>query len=124
MEKKIALKMIWKTGLTLLSGGAAGLLLLLLVYLIPTEPMIRNARASVDIFREEGPSAQVTHGYASTTLDNYTDAWMLRNAFYNGEESAWQKCLHVYYYGYMDGQIDGVCESMIAWLEGKDVIIL
>lgn len=120
MEKKNALKMIWKTGLTLLAGGAAGLLLLLLVYLIPTEPMIRNARSSVDIFREEGASAQVTHGYVSTTLDNYTDAWMLRNAFYSGEESAWQKSLHVYYYGYMDGQIDGVCESMIAWLEGKE----
>lgn len=120
MKKEFDLKMIWKTALTLLAGGAAGFLLLLLVYLIPTEPMIRNARSSVDIFREEGASSQVVHGYASTTLDNYTDAWMLRNAFYNGEEPAWQKSLNVYCHGYMDGQTDNVCESMIAWLEGKE----
>ncbi|MCM1124142.1 MAG: hypothetical protein NC416_16295 [Eubacterium sp.] len=44
---------------------------------------------------------------------------MLRNAFYNGEESAWQKALHVYCYGYTNGETNGVCESMIAWLEGK-----
>lgn len=113
-------QIIRKMIVALLAGGIAGLLLLSLVYRIPTEPMINNARASVDIFKEEGASAQVIHGYEATTLDNYTDAWMLRNAFYNGEESAWQKSLHIYYYGYPEGETDDVCESMIAWLEGKE----
>ena len=83
--------------------------------MIPTEPMIRNAKASVGIFNVEGTHPQVIHGYQATTLDNYADAWMLRNAFYNGEESALQKSLNVYSYGYTNGQAKNLCESMIAW---------
>ncbi len=106
--------------LILIAGGCMGAALLFLAYTIPTDPMIRNARASVDIFKIEGAHAQMIHGYKATTLDNYTDAWMLRNAFYNGEETALQKCLNVYFYGYTNGEPRSVCESMIAWLEGEE----
>lgn len=106
--------------LILFAGGCMGLVLLVLVNMIPTDPMIKNARASVDIFKIEGTHPQVIHGYQATTLDNYTDAWMLRNAFYNGDESSWQKALNVYYYGYLNGETNDVCESMIAWLVGKE----
>lgn len=88
--------------------------------MLPTEPMIRNARASIDIFKIEGAFSQEIHGYKATTLDNYTDAWMLRNACYNGEESVLQKCLHVYCYSYTDGETTDSCERLIAWLEGKE----
>lgn len=40
-----------------------GFILLFLVYMIPTEPMIENARASIDIFKIEGAFAQNIHGY-------------------------------------------------------------
>lgn len=101
-------------------GGVVGFALLLFVYMFPTESMIKNAKASVDIFKAEGTEPQVVHGYKATSLDNYTDAWMLRNAFYNGEESVWQKSLNVYCYGYGDARTKDVCESMIAWLEGEE----
>lgn len=106
--------------LILIAGGVIGIILLVFAYMIPTDSIIENARASVDIFKIEGSHPQVIHGYQATTLDNYTDAWMLRNAFYNGEESAWQKALYVYYYGYTNEESYDARESMIAWLEGKD----
>lgn len=106
--------------LVLCIGGGAGFALLLLAYMIPTDSMIKNAKASVDIFKVEGVQPQVVHGYKATSLDNYTDTWMLRNAFYNGEEPVWQKSLNIYYYGYTDGRTNNVCESTIAWLEGEE----
>ena len=105
--------------LILIAGGVIGIILLVFANMIPIDSIIENAGASVDIFKIEGSNPQVIHGYQATSLDNYTDAWMLRNAFYNGEESAWQKALHVYYYSYTDEEYD-VRESMIAWLEGKE----
>ena len=45
----------------ILSGGGMGFILLFLVYMIPTEPMIENARASIDIFKIEGAFAQNIH---------------------------------------------------------------
>lgn len=111
---------IAKIALILITGSVIGLALLFLAYMLPTEPMIRNARASIDIFKIEGAYSQTIHGYRSTTLDNYTDAWMLRNACYDGDESVLQKCLHVYFYGYIDGETTDSCERLIAWLEGKE----
>ena len=45
----------------ILRGGGMGFILLFLVYMIPTEPMIENARASIDIFKIEGAFAQNIH---------------------------------------------------------------
>lgn len=69
--------------MTIAAAGA----MMILVYLIPTERMFDNARKSVGIFENEGGSAQMIHGYLGTALDNYTDTWMLRIAFYDGNES-------------------------------------
>lgn len=106
--------------LTLLIGGCIGFALLLLAYMIPTDRMVENARASIALFEQEGMSPQLIYGYKATTLDNYTDAWMLRNAFYDGQESVLQKAMNVYYYGYTDGHTNNVCESMIAYLRGEE----
>ena len=117
---RIFLKDAGKTGMVLLAGGVIGLVLLMLVFSIPVERMLTNARASIEIFEKEGPFPQTVAGYKATTLDNYTDAWMLRNAFYDGEESAFQKSMHIYYKGYHSEEINNVCESMIAYLNGKE----
>lgn len=119
-EMRIFLKDAGKTGMVLLAGGVIGLVLLMLVFSIPVERMLTNARASIEIFEKEGPFPQTVAGYKATTLDNYTDAWMLRNAFYDGEESAFQKSMHIYYKGYHSEEINNVCESMIAYLNGKE----
>lgn len=104
----------------LLAGGALALILLLLVYSIPVDRILVNARASIEIFEKEGATPRTVAGYDATTLDNYTDAWMIRNAFYDGEESVFQKSLNVYYYGYHDGKDRNVCESMIDYLNGVE----
>lgn len=120
MEMRLCLKEVKKVVTVLLAGGVIGILLLMLAYSIPVDRMLTNARASIEIFEKEGAFPQTVPGYKATTLDNYTDAWMLRNAFYDGEESAFQKCLHVYYDGYHSEQISNVCESMIAYLNGME----
>ena len=114
------IKDVKKVLAVLFMGGFAGILLLMFVYALPTDRMLANARASVEIFEREGPSPQTVAGFEATTLDNYTDAWMLRNAFYDGEESVFRKSLNVYYYGYHEGQVSNVCESMIAYLNGTE----
>lgn len=82
--------------------------------------MIRNARASVGLFEQEDVHYQSVYGFEATTLDDYTDAWMLRIAFYDGEESALQKSIKCYYYGYANGETNNVIESMIAYLNGME----
>ena len=110
-----------KKGLAvLIVGGITGVVLLMLAYALPVDRILENARASIEIFEREGPSPQTIAGYEATTLDNYTDAWMFRNAFYDGDESVLQKSLSVYYYGYHDGKARNVCESMIDYLNGVE----
>ena len=101
-------------------GGGIGFLLLLLVYMIPTNRMVDNATVSIELFEELGVNPPIIKGYESTTIDTYTDAWMMRIAFYDGNEPALQKSLNNYYYGYGGGQTGNVCESMIAYLKGLD----
>lgn len=113
-------KDIGKKLLVLIAGGCAGFVMLLLVYAIPIEPILFNARASVEIFQREGVMPQAVEGYRATTMDNYTDSWMLRIAFYDGDDSLLQKSLNNYYYGYGEEQTRNVCESMIAYLDGME----
>lgn len=113
-------KQIKKILITLVLGGGLGLALLMIVYLIPTERMIYNARASIGLIEELGVNPPLILGYQATTLDTYTDTWMLRIAFYNGEESLLQKSLNDYYYGYGDVLSDNVCENVVAYLNGAE----
>ena len=113
-------KQIKKILIILALGGALGLALLMLVYAIPTERMIYNARASVELIEDLGVNPQLISGYQATTLDTYTDTWMLRIAFYNGEESLLQKSLNNYNYGYGDGRSNSICESVVAYLNGME----
>lgn len=101
-------------------GGTMGFLLLLIVYVLPVDRMLYNVSASIELFEELGTNTPIIRGYESTTLDTYTDAWMMRIAFYDGNESALQKSLNNYYFGYDDERTENVCESMIAYLNGLD----
>lgn len=107
MREKAAgiLKHLGKMILAIGAAVAAAGILMILVYLIPTERMFANAKKSVGIFEAEGASSQMIHGYISTTLDNYTDAWMLRIAYYEGREEVTDRAFHNYY-NYITGGVD------------------
>ena len=115
MEKRIKGVM-----LTFASVGIIAIILLFLVYMLPTERMLSNARKSIPLFEKLGVSQPVVWGYEATTLDTYTDMWMMRIAFYSGDESVLQKCMNNYYYGYTDGQAENAGGGMIAYLNGLD----
>ena len=118
MSDIINAKAVKRILLTLAAGGAVGFCLLLLAYAMPTERMIQNATASIEIFTREGIYPETVYGYRATTLDNYTDAWMIRNAIYNGDEPLLERCLNVYFYGYTHEETKDVCESLVAYLQG------
>ena len=111
-----------KAALIFISVVVTGLLLLLIVYMIPTDRMIYNAKASIELFEDLGVNPQVIAGYDATTIDTYTDAWMMRIAVFDGagRESVLDKCLNNYYYGYPDGRAENVCEGLILYLQGEE----
>ena len=109
-----------KAALIFVSVIVIGLLLLLFVYMIPTDRMISNARDSIELYEDLGVNPKVIKGYETTTVDTYTDAWMMRIAVYGGNESVLEKCLSNYYYGYSDGRAENVCEGLIIYLMGEE----
>lgn len=111
-----------KAVLIFVSLVVTGLLLLLAVYMIPTDRMIYNAKASIELFEDLGVNPQVIAGYDTTVIDTYTDAWMMRIAVFDGagRESLLDKCLNNYYYGYPDGRAENVCEGLIIYLQGEE----
>lgn len=111
---------IKKAAFIFVSVVITGLLLLLLVYTIPTDRIMHNARASIELYEDLGVNPKVIRGYETTTIDTYTDAWMTRIAIYDGNESALEKCLNNYYYGYSDGRAADVCEGLIIYLQGEE----
>lgn len=73
-----------------------GTLLLLLVYALPVAPMKANAQRSTEIYDYESVYPQLMWGYKMSQLDNCTDATMLLNAIYPGEQSVVERAMQVY----------------------------
>jgi hypothetical protein len=71
-------------------------LLQFLVFALPTESMEENVKKSVEIFRTEGVYRDLIPGLYTTKQDNYTDAAMLLQAIYNGDESLSDRAMNVY----------------------------
>ena len=109
-----------RMALIFLIGGVTAMLLLFLVYLIPVERMKEHALQSVPLLENWGVNPQLLCGYHATTLDTYTDAWMLRIAFYDGDEPAFRQCLANYNYGYPGGKTRDLVESVITYLSGEE----
>ena len=59
----------------------------MVVYMLPVEPMHIHAEESLHIFVEEGVSPTLIPDFKSTYLDTYTDMTMLDMAIYDGSES-------------------------------------
>lgn len=66
--------------------------LLTLVHCIPTDSIRQNAIESLETLNNEGAHPNVSK-YCLSRLDNYTDAIMINEAVYDGEENAFQKSM-------------------------------
>ena len=85
----------------LLAGIAVGFALLTAVFLLPVDAMEEHVLASIPALSGEWGTGeesyeQVLKGYASTQLDNSTDAYMLLSAIHRSDKSAVDQAVNVY----------------------------
>ena len=88
----------------------------MVVYMLPVEPMHIHAEESLHIFVEEGVSPTLIPDFKSTYLDTYTDMTMLDMAIYDGSESVLEKAMKGFRYEYKGMNI---FESGIRYLQGE-----
>jgi hypothetical protein len=115
----MAVKRVLQAALPLCCGIIIGALILLLVFLLPTNGIQKNVKDSVKIFQSEGeyPTLYMQDiseqtGLNSRTLDNFTDAIMLSSAAYDGPESLVDKVIYVNRYVF---QGYSPVNSLILW---------
>ncbi len=84
MNQKQALKGVLTALSVLLAAIAAGTVLMIGVYLLPTGRMLTNAAASYEIIDTEGGSFTWAPGYPGSRLDGFTDNIMLQTAVLEG----------------------------------------
>lgn len=75
-----------------------GVGLLTIAYSLPDDIIYNNAKTSANVFSKEGTYGQLIEGYENSQLDNYTDALIMGEVIYSGEESALNKAMKVYRY--------------------------
>lgn len=73
---------ILKAGGCMIASIIIGFLLLILVYLIPTERIRQNVAASSEQISEEGQYYQWATGYKNSQIDTYSDASLFLNAMH------------------------------------------
>ena len=83
--------------LILILSVVSATILMIGVYALPVEPMIENLSESQRVFSEEEIFKKVFK-WCSSTLDNYTEAMILQNATYDGDEDLVEKALLNYRY--------------------------
>lgn len=93
---RTALRRAVKAAGLILGCAAAGYLLLVLAYCLPTGRMVSHVRQSAAVFENEGQHPQLAAGYDSAYLDNYSDAVMLKEAIYTGPQPPPQKAVANY----------------------------
>ena len=96
MKKKNYINITIKTFLILICSITLGTLLLIGSYLLPVEPMIKNAQDVKTVFQEEGMYPVLIKGYYNTMLDNFSDSIILNQAIYKGNENVIHKAMYVY----------------------------
>ncbi len=66
--------------------GIVGMLLIVLSYLLPTEPMRRHISSGAYILLQETAQYQYADGYVSATLDNSTEDLILSKVVYSSDD--------------------------------------
>lgn len=109
------MKKVIKVAALVAAAALAGMAALFIVYLLPTERMRSHVESSIDIFYIEETYPQQVAGYKLSQLDNETDAIMLLNAIYPGnEETALKKAMGVPRLSF-DDDYSGRSE-LVSWL--------
>lgn len=96
----------------LITGILVGGLLLILSYTLPSKTIEKNISKSIEIFKKEEKYESDIYGYIGTNLDNFTDAIMLQNASYTGDETIVDKAMNVYRYQNDENPGDSLIEQI------------
>lgn len=104
--------------LIIIIGVILGGITLLLIFQLPTSSINNNVKNSIFVLEDEGYGKELIPGYVTTRLDNYTDAIMLNNAMYAGEENTIEKSLMVYHYSYDNNSVLPI-ESITQYQNGN-----
>lgn len=84
-------------GIALLGGPIAGLLMLIMVFLLPVASMRDHVYWSLDMIEKEFEDELLIDGFAATLTGNFTDCLMLELAVYeDGDHSLLDRVLHLY----------------------------
>jgi hypothetical protein len=111
------MKNLIKAVIIAIVGIIVGYMLMLIVYMLPTEPMKDNISQSANIFDTEREYHRVIPGYISTQLDNYTDAWMVGNAIFdNKDQPLLKRALSCTRAEYGEGPLD----ALVRYVSGDD----
>ena len=118
MEEKINIKRLLIKMLCVAAGGVMiGFFLMVLVYMLPTEPMRENVKRSANEWYDEGAWPVLINGYSSSVLDNFTDSLMLSVAVFENEESTVTRAMKNYY---AMRSVDMLSfDSLYAYLQGE-----
>ncbi len=83
--------------LILISGAALGIVALLLVHLLPTEPMKKHVYWSMGMLEKEFTDETLIDGFDATLTGSFTDCLMLEHAVYTSEKhTLFEQVLHMY----------------------------
>ena len=82
MNKKAIFHTIIKDSGLVVLGAVLGLIALLLVHLLPTDPMRKHVYWSLDMIEKEFEDEILVEGYLPTLTGNFTDCLMLEHAIY------------------------------------------
>lgn len=83
--------------LILTAGPVLGLAALLLVHLLPIQPMREHVYWSLEMIEREFKDEMIIDGFRSTLTGNFTDCLMLEHAVYSSKEhSLLEQTLHMY----------------------------
>lgn len=104
----------------LLGGTAAGVLLLLMVYCLPVEPMREHVYQSLPMLKREFGAENLIEEYPGTFVGAFTDCLMLEHAIYQSEDHSMLKqilCMYRGESGTGAGWAPGY--SLVDYLEGR-----
>lgn len=87
--------LLYQVPCIILMASVIGIILLALVYQLPTQKMKENVARSSDLYNYEGVYPQLITGYKTTQLDNVTDTIMLAEAMCPVEDSCLKSVMQV-----------------------------
>lgn len=97
MKPKEIFSRMWKNILYIILGGGTGVLLLLLVFQLPTDKMYMHVCQSLPTLEKEFTEGVMVDGYQASLTGNFTDCLMLFYSIYdNPQHSTLEQIMHMY----------------------------